>query len=469
MFLNSLSGRFLLLTVVFVMLAEVLIFVPSVARFREDYLQARLERGQIASLSVLANVDAMVDPALERELLVNAGVLNVVLQRDAMRELVLSSPMPGQISATFDLRGATPWMLIRDGFLRLFHAEDETIRVIGTPVKQAGLLIEVTLHTQELRAEMLDYGRRIFLLSAVISIITAAMLFFAVRRFLVAPISRVAQNIKAFQQAPQDESQIIKPSAAITELHDAEEALREMQIELSAALKQKDRLATLGGAVAKISHDLRNMLTTAQLLADRIEMSADPAVIRITPKLINSLTRAVNLCQSTLTFGKAEEPAPTFSEFSVHDLIEDVLENERLAAPDGQIEFVNDAAPDLMVVADSEQVFRILSNLVRNARQAIMATKGTENKPGQIEVSATALGGNWLICINDTGPGLPKKALEKLFKPFEGGMRKGGTGLGLAIAFELVEGHGGTLELAHSSEKGTRFRITLPAHQLVAG
>ena len=88
--LNTLSGRFLILTTVFVMLAEVLIFVPSISRFRQDYLEDRLERAQIASLALLA--DDMIESSLERELLENAGVYNVVLRRDEMRQLVLSSP-----------------------------------------------------------------------------------------------------------------------------------------------------------------------------------------------------------------------------------------------------------------------------------------------------------------------------------------------------------------------------------------
>ncbi len=464
MFLNSLSGRFLLLTVVFVMLAEVLIFVPSVARFREDYLQARLERGQIASLSVLADEDAMVDPDLERELLENAGVLNVALKRDEMRELVLTSPMPAVIEASFDLRDATPWILIRDALARLFDPQDQVIRVIGTPVKAAGLQIEVTLHTREMRAQMLDYGGRVFLLSAVISIFTAALLFLAVRRFLVTPISRVVQHITAYKDAPEDTAQIIEPSAGITELHEAEEALREMQVELIAALKQKDRLATLGGAVAKISHDLRNMLTTAQLLADRMEMSEDPAIKRTTPKLLNSLTRAVHLCESTLAFGKAEEPAPVVSEFPIRQLIDDVVESELLAVPEGAVTIDVNLPHDMVVHADAEQVFRVLSNLVRNARQAIMSTK----KPGRIVISVEQGEADWSIHVHDSGPGLPKKALEKLFKPFEGGMRKGGSGLGLAIASELVKGHGGTLELTESGEGGTNFRITMPDAETTA-
>ncbi|MBZ0130286.1 MAG: HAMP domain-containing histidine kinase [Rhodobacteraceae bacterium] len=465
MFLNSLSGRFLLLTIIFVMLAEVLIFVPSVARFREDYLQARLERGQIASLAVLADENDMVDPDLERELLENAGVLNVVLRRNTVRELVLSSPMPGQISATYDLRAATPWALIGDAIAILLDPDDRVVRVIGTPVKQAGLQIEVTMHTADLRKQMLDYGWRVFLLSLVISVITSALLFIAVRMFLVAPIRHVVQAITDYRHAPEDASRIIRPAAGITELHEAEEALRELQVELSAALKQKARLAALGGAVAKISHDLRNMLTTAQLLADRMELSEDPAVKRTTPKLVNSLTRAVHLCESTLAFGKAEEPAPEKSEFPIRQLIEDVVDSEMLAVSDGAVTFDLALPHDLKVHADPEQIFRVLSNLVRNARQAIEAT----GKPGRIVVRVEEQDGGWAIHVHDSGPGLPPKALEKLFRPFEGGARKGGSGLGLAIASELVKGHGGTLELTESGEAGTSFRITLPDGRRMIG
>lgn len=180
--LNTLSGRFLILTTVFVMLAEVLIFVPSIARFREDYLLNRLERAQIASLALLA--DDMLETELEAELLENAGVFNVVLRRDELRQLMLSSPIPKPISETFDLRDPGALMLIRDAMLRMIEPENEIIRVIGAPVREAGLLIEVTMETAPLRMAMIDYGIRILVLSAVISIFTAVLLFAAVRVFL---------------------------------------------------------------------------------------------------------------------------------------------------------------------------------------------------------------------------------------------------------------------------------------------
>ena len=461
MFLNTLSGRFLLLTMAFVMLAEIMIFVPSVARFREDYILSRLERAQIASLALLAT-DKVIDPALEKELLSNAEVHNVVLRRNEMRQLVLSSPIAQPIDKSFDLRDSSPWVLIRDAIACLLDPENRVIRVIGNPVLQAGLLIEATMDTAPLRAAMIDYGLRILGLSAMISAVTAFLLFLAVRRLLVTPIRRVVRNMTAYADAPEDARRVIEPRAGVVELREAEAALQQMQRQLTGALRQKERLAQLGQAVAKVSHDLRNILTTSQLLADRFEASADPTVKRAAPKLLASISRAVNLCESTLAFGRAEEPPPSLSRFMLSRLVAETVEAEGLAAASGSVEFVTDIAPNLSLRGDQEQLHRVLTNLVRNARQAIEAT----GRPGTIEIAAGEEDGNWWIRVGDTGPGLPERTREHLFQPFQGGSRKGGTGLGLAIAAELVRGHGGQLDLVRTGPDGTEFMIRLPKQEL---
>jgi signal transduction histidine kinase len=454
--LNSLSGRFLVLTIIFVMLAEVLIFFPSVARFREDFLLSRLERAQIASLALLA--DDMIGADLEEELLRNAEVFNVVLRRDAVRQLVLSSPMPRPIDATFDLRDTPSLVLIRDAFSRMIETEPDVIRVIGAPVREAGLLIEISMPTESLRAAMLEYGVRILVLSAVISVFTATLLFLAVQYLLVRPIRGVVDHMQRYAAAPEDARRIIEPTSRVTELREAEDALQKMQMELTQALKQKERLAQLGGAVARVSHDLRNILTSAQLFTDRIEMSEDPVVQRMAPKLVGSITRAVNLCESTLAFGKAEEPAPKLTRFTLSDIVNDVIASERLAVGEHDLSFSENIPAAMNVRADPEQLYRVISNLVRNARQAILAT----GKSGEIAVIGRDEDEHWFIDVHDTGPGLPPKARTHLFTPFQGGARKGGTGLGLAIAAELIRGHGGALELVSSDAAGTRFQIALP-------
>ena len=234
----------------------------------------------------------MISPSLEAELLENAEVYNVVLRRDEIRQLALSSPIPSPITATYDMRDPNGLMLIADAMRTLVDTEDRIIRVIGNPVREGGLLIEVTMDEMPLRDAMLAYGRNILVLSAFISIITASLLFLAVRVLLVRPIQGVVSHMKSYARAPEDARQIIVPSAGVTELRDAENALQMMQTQLTSALKQKERLAQLGGAVAKVSHDLRNILTSAQLFTDRIERSDDPLVRRMAPKLVNSITRA---------------------------------------------------------------------------------------------------------------------------------------------------------------------------------
>lgn len=458
--INSLSGRFLILTIIFVMIAEVFIFVPSVARFREDYLLARLERAQIASLATEA--DAMISPELEAELLRNAEVFNVVLRRDEIRQLVLSSPVSKQISATYDMRAPSGLALVRDALVTLIEPEDRIIRVIGNPVRDGGLLIEITMDERPLQAAMREYGRNILILSAFISVMTASLLFFSVQILLVRPIKGVVGHMQNYAKAPEDARQIITPSASVRELRDAEVALQVMQTQLTGALRQKERLAQLGGAVAKVSHDLRNIMTSAQLFTDRIGGSDDPLVQRLAPKLVNAITRAVNLCETTLAFGRVDEPAPALSRVNLSRIVEDVIDSERLAAGDYPLSFAEDIPATMTLRADGEQLYRVIFNLVRNARQAIMAT----GEAGEIGLRADEDELVWRLTVSDTGPGMPRKAQEHLFQPFQGGVRKGGAGLGLVIAADLIRGHGGRLELQETGPQGTTFVIQLPKADL---
>ena len=454
--LSTLSGRFLTLTAAFVILAEVLIFVPAVARSRLDYLELRLEAAQIASLARLA--DDSLDEELKQELLRNAGVYNVVLRRDEVRQLALSSTIPEPISATYDLRDTSPATLIRDALVTLGQGDEGIIRVIGEPVQAGGLLIEITLDQAPLRRAMIQDGFQVLALSMVITVLLAALLFAAVRVLILRPIDRVVGHMRAYGAAPDDARRIITPDAPVAELREAEETLAAMQTQLTGLLRQRERLAQLGSAVAKISHDLRNILASAQLFADRLEESEDPLVRRMGPKIVSSLSRAISLCESTLAFGRVEEPPPRLTRVPIAAIVAEVIDGERLAAGDADISFAEDIAAGMVIRADGEQLYRVILNLVRNARQAIAAS----GKPGEIGLSAEEDDEAWWIVVTDTGPGLPPRAREHLFQAFQGGATKGGTGLGLAIAAEIIRGHGGRLELRRSDENGTEFAIRLP-------
>jgi len=466
---RGLSGRLLILTILVVMLVEVAIFVPSVARFRADYLTERVVRAEIAALSVLAAPDGMVSPELQHQLLEKTEALNIVLQREGTRTLVLSRDDMAEVSATFDLRVMDAAEMIVDALARMLTGgESDVIRVIGAPTSLDAEAIEITLDSGPLKAAMIDYGWRILRLSLIISIITAAMIFVAVRRFVVSPLMAVIENVKAFQENPEDPARIIRPSSRVGEVAEAEQALAEMQEDVLTALRERSRLASLGEALAKISHDLRNMLSTGHLIAERLEMSRDPLVARVLPKLIGSLDRAINLCQRTMDYGRAEEAAPELRQVRLRALAREVAEGLGLDIDDGSgprsgglsggVRCRIDIPEQHTVLADPEQLYRVLANLMRNAAEAIAAGGGL----GEIGVEIAGTGGGQVIRVHDTGPGMPAKALENLFKPFRGGMRRGGAGLGLAIAQELVRAHGGELKLIASTTEGTEFEIRLP-------
>lgn len=462
---RSLSGRLLVVTIFIVMLIEIAVFVPSVARFRYDYLSERVQRAEIAALTVLAMPDRLFSPELEAQLIRKAEVLNVVVRREGARELILTSRELTPVIKTFDLHEPMIFQLILDALRRLTSGVDAgVIRVIAPAPEEMGREFEITLNSEPLRVAMIEYGLRILRLSLIISVLTAAVVFLAVRRFVVRPISNVIWNVKNFSQNPEDSSRIITPGSRLDEIADAETAVAEMQRDVHAALRSRARLASLGEAVAKVSHDLRNILSTTQLLADRLEMSEDPVVARTAPKLEQSLGRAIRLCQSTLTYGKAEEAPPETKVVALFGLTEEVADALRLRADERLVSCNVNVPFDLYVAADPEHLYRVMHNLANNAVGAIM----TSGKPGKVELSATEGSGTVDIFVTDDGPGIPAKAMENLFKPFQGSTSREGTGLGLAIALELVEANGGSLTLVSSTTAGTTFRISLPSTAAVA-
>ena len=216
---QTLSGRFFILTVMFVVLAEVLILVPSVARFRLDYLNASLERAQIASLALEA--EDRISSDLEAELLETAEVYNVVLRRNEVRQLVLSSPIPAPVVASFDLRHPSFYDLVLDGLAALFDPKDHVIRVFGDPVRRAGLLIEVTMSTRGLHEALVAYASQVLWVSTAISALTAVLLFWAVRQALLLPMRHVVSHMKSYANAPEDARSIIAPTARLRELREA--------------------------------------------------------------------------------------------------------------------------------------------------------------------------------------------------------------------------------------------------------
>jgi len=456
-YVAGLSTKLLLLTIVFVMVAEVLVFVPSVSNFRRQWLMERLQAAQIASLAAEAAPSGQLPPMLRDELLDSAKVKAISVKRHDARVLIIEMDMPEEVDAAYDLRNVSWMTLIADALMVYVAPDDRIIRVVGEPGFNAGETIDVVMEEGPLKAAMLRYGLDILGLSILISIITAALVFLALDWLLVKPMTKLTRNMVRFAEQPEDPSRIIAPSKRRDEIGTAERELSAMQNELSQTLSQKTRLAALGLAVSKISHDLRNMLSSAQLLSDRLAEVKDPTVQRLVPKLIASLDRAIRLCVQTLDFGQAQEAPPRRMRFELAPLVKEL--GDSLGLPrDGEIAWKVDIEDRLEVDGDRDQLYRVLSNLCRNAVQALESEPG---RTGAIKVSGRREGAVAVIEVADTGPGVPEKARERLFQAFQSVARKGGSGLGLAIAAELIQAHGGLIELV-SNDGGATFRVTIP-------
>lgn len=445
--MHSLSARLLVLTVIFVMIAEVFIFAPSVARFRQDYLLERIGNAHLAILALDATPDGNVSDKLKKELLEHVDAYAISVRRGGMR-LSLVADGAHDIDKTIMLADESPASMITDALNGMIQPNDRMLRVVSPSPKDPETLIEVIIREGPLSDALLEFGWRIFLLSLVISLITASLVFASLHWLLVRPLRKLADNMVAFREEPEDATRIIKPSGRQDEVGLAERELATMQDGLRAALQQKEHLAALGTAVAKINHDLKGILSRAILVFDRLEESEDPEVRRIAPTLISAIDRAVAMCGQTLNYVGQETPALNRTGFQLKSLLGEVCEAE----VEG-IEIRAQVPDDMTVEADRDQLYRAISNLVSNAVQA-----GAQD----ITVASHRYNGVLLIDVSDDGPGLPPRAQENLFKPFKGSTKAGGTGLGLAIARELIRGHGGDLELESTSGSGTTFRITIP-------
>lgn len=448
---RGLSARLLVLTIFFVMLSEVFIYAPSIGRYRLVYMHERIASARLASLAIETPNPRNIDDPLLEELLDHARSFGIVLRREESKALMMSRNMPPAIAATYDVREVSFFPAIWEGFLTLSRSGPRYIRVIGTSPKSPDIVIETVIDEAPLRAEMYDYSGRILALSLFIAAMTAALVYLSLHLLFVRPIRNLTDSMVDFAGDPEDARRVIAPGSRTDEIGMAEQELYGLQTRLRGSLQQRVRLAALGTAVTKINHDLRNILATAQLVAENVEASEDPRMKKVAPTLMGAIDRAVKLCSQTLTYAHEGTPPPERSLFSLHDLVDEVIQD--VAAVDRNASIRNRIDPAVHLSADREQLYRVFDNIVLNAVQAGSTEVLVENwrDPGECWIS-----------ISDNGPGLPQKIRERLFEPFQGSGRKGGHGLGLSIARELVRGHGGDIRLANSGDTGTAFHIRLP-------
>ena len=468
---NVMPGRFsglsikLIVTIIAVILTvEVVVYLPSVASFRANWLNDRMRVGMVAARVLDAVPDV---PALPRSLtdrlLTSAGANAIVYRREGQSQLIeLAEPITPDRVVTADIRESNPVALIVGALDTLFAGPGRTLRIVGEGDVDESLL-EVLMPERPLRQDLLDYSRDIVLVSFIIAALTAVALYLMVSRLFIYPVRRLTANMLAFRQAPENASLILTPSGRHDEIGIAERELAAMEADLFSMLRQRQHLADLGLAVAKINHDLRNTLTSAQLLSDQVATLDDPKVQRLAPRLVTTLDKAIGFAQSVLDYGRESAALPVLAPVALLGLVEDAAFDARLVGHP-TISFRNEAPEGLRLRVDQAQFSRVLVNLLKNAREALEAA-GAKVEAPQVSVLTEEREDGFVVAVSDNGPGLPPRARDNLFVAFEGSARAGGTGLGLAIAREIVEAHGGRLALAEQA-RGTRFEITLPTSLL---
>jgi len=457
---DGLSSRLLLLTVIFTLAVEALIIAPSAASFHERWLMDRLQGAELASVGVEALPYNAVDDATAETLLRIGGVSAVAISDQGVMRQLLQAPQLPRTPDFIDLRGRSLATRLWDPVNTLFGHPDRSIRVRAAPRYRSGDFIDIVAPAEPLRLELRTFLLNSLLVSVLISLVAGGLLYAGLAFLVLQPLRRVTRSIEGFARDP--ETPAPTPSDRQDEIGRVERELARMQEEVRLSLRARSRLVALGEAVAKINHDLRNMLTSAQLASERLASSDDPHVAKAMPRLERALSRAAALTRNVLDYGKSEEPAPVLTRIPLASAAAAAAEDAGLET--SGVRFSRSIPARFAVTADSDQLHRILVNLMRNARQAIEADAGRGDRKGMgvVRLSATLDGANVVLLIADDGPGIPPRLSERLFEPFVSGKASDGTGLGLTISRELAANHGGDLRLMDTGPSGTTFELRLP-------
>jgi signal transduction histidine kinase len=456
---QGLSARLLLVTVLIVVLANLVILPPSLSAFEEQWLLDRLRAAELATLVEETAPGGVVTDRVRAKLLANAEVVSVALQVRNERRLILQAPRLARTPYLVDLRRHDPFFWLWP-FRTLTEGGDRMVRVMARPRFREGEFVEIVAPDGPLKIQLTNELERLLAIAAFTSVMAGAVVYVSLNLFLVRPMRRITLSMERFRADPDNPKARIEPSGRRDESGPAEGELGRMQADLRAALASRARLAALGEAVAKINHDLRNMLTSAQIASERLAASGDPKVAQALPRLERALGRAIVLASNVLDFGKTEEPAPDRRALPLRAAIEAAAEDAGLTVTGVALD--TDIDPGRQIYADPEQLHRILVNLLRNAREALEGeTAG--GGVGTVTATASSDAEETRVRLADNGPGLPERARLHLFQPFAASTRKGGVGLGLAIARELAHAHGGDLTLISTGPTGTVFELRFPA------
>jgi signal transduction histidine kinase len=456
---GGLSARLLLATLLVVVLANAIIVPALLANRQGEWLRAEVAAGELASLAVQAAPQGKVTAELKQKILQRAGLVAVGIRDQGVMRSVLAPPRLPRAAYPIDLRQQNPVSEFVAPLETLIGGGDRMLLVTGRADDNSGETVRILVPDRPLRSLLLANLGELVIGALFTSAMAGALVYLFLNFFLVRPMQRITRAMERFRADPEDPAARLAPSGRRDEIGRAEAELDRMQSDLRAALASRARLATLGEAVAKINHEMRNMLTSAKLASERLASSGDPVVARALPRLERALDRAATLATNVLNFGKSEEPSPIARPVPLKATLEAAAEDAQLASAD--VKLCAEVSEQAQVLADPDQLHRILVNLMRNAREAIDSDESRKGK-GAVRVGLSVADGVSLITLADNGPGLPERARTNLFQPFVGSARPGGAGLGLAISRELAQAHGGDLELGETGPKGTVFLLRLP-------
>jgi signal transduction histidine kinase len=460
----GLAARVLAVTIGFVLLAMSLFYVTRLTAHREMLLH-----GKISAVQTTVEAFGMAGPTpppqdLSQRILNSVDVKWMAIETPTgRREFVIAGGPPAGVESIIADDNSYP-----ESMAATFHAlfaAPRTVVKLSAPAQASEPAIEFAFDETTLVQSLRRVSYNFLTISLTIAAVVTCVLWAALWRMVLQPVRRLTSNIIAFGESPQDASRVIAPTGRGNEIGRAEAALAVMQGSLAHELAQGKRLAELGMAVARINHDLRNILSAAQLISDRLATIPDPLAQRLAPRLVATLDRAIQFCQSTLTYGASRELPPSRRRFDLSELVSQVVE-AGTAEHEVAIDYNIDIPPRFCVYADPDHMLRVLENLSRNAAQALMAKGATDGRPKAIRFAAIRTDGLALVEISDTGPGFPPDQHDRIFEPFHKSTSDVGAGLGLAIAADLVTRNGGAITLAPAKADdfycGARFLIKLP-------
>jgi signal transduction histidine kinase len=231
----------------------------------------------------------------------------------------------------------------------------------------------------------------------------------------------------------------------------------ELQRQHEYQIMQAEKLATIGELASGIAHEIKNPLAgigaAIQILSDELNLRESHK--EIIDEVMNQLGRLNKITKDLLAFARPQDPKFVFS-----DIVEGIQKATFLIkkrAEDQKIEIITKIDQNIpKVLIDPEQIQQVFLNVMVNAVQAMP-------EGGKLEIEAVRIaGGSLRITIADTGKGIPKENLRRIFSPFFTTKHQG-TGLGLSICRSIIEKHDGRIDVESRVGAGTRFVITLPS------